>query len=46
MEGVFSKSEFGKALEARILSIPCPQPLPSTTQPALTFVSIGDEAFS
>ena len=33
--GIFSNSSFGKALDTGILAIPDPQPLPSTTQPAV-----------
>ena len=43
--GVLSHSEFGKALESNSLLFPEPQPLPSTTQPKLPYVIVGDEAF-
>ena len=44
--GIFSNSSFGKTLDTGSLAIPDPQPLPSTTQPAVIFVFVGDEAFS
>ena len=44
--GVFSNSSFRTALETGTLSTPDPQPLPSTTQPAVLFVFVGDEASS
>ena len=44
--GIFLNSSFGKALDTGTLAIPDPQPLPSTTKPAVPFVFVGDEAFS
>ena len=43
--GVFSNSEFGKALDSDMLGIPNPRLLPNTTQSPLPFVFVGDEAF-
>ena len=43
--GVFSNSEFGKALDSGMLGIPNPKLLPNTTQSPLPFVFVGDEAF-
>ena len=43
--GVFSNSAFGKAFESGTLSIPSPRSLTGTTQPALPFAFVGDEAF-
>ena len=43
--GVFSNSAFGKAFERGTLSILSPRSPTSTTQPALPFAFVGDEAF-
>ena len=43
--GVLSNSEYGKALEAGLLSLPSPRPLPGTTQPDLPYIIVADEAF-
>ena len=43
--GVLSNSDFGQALEDGSFSIPSPCPLPSTTEPNLPYVIVGDEAF-
>ena len=43
--GVLSQSAFGQALESNSVSLPPPKPLPGTTNPAMPFVIIGDEAF-
>ena len=41
----FFQTAFGRSFENRTLSIPTPQPLTGSTQPALPFVFVGDEAF-
>ena len=43
--GFFFQTAFGRSFENGTLSIPTPQPLTGTTQPALPFVFVGDEAF-
>ena len=43
--GTFSNSTFGQDLEGGYLSIPGPEPLPSTSSPDLLYVIVGDEAF-
>ena len=43
--GVLNNSDFGQALEANALNVPTASPLPGTTQPALPYVFVGDEAF-
>lgn len=43
--GVLAHSQFGQALEDDSLSFPEPHPLPSTAQPPLPYVIVGDEAF-
>ena len=44
-DGTFSNSTFGQDLEGGYLSIPGPEPLPSTSSPDLPYVIVGDEAF-
>ena len=43
--GVLAQSTFGQALDSNTLSLPLPKPFPGTTQPAMPFVIVGDEAF-
>jgi hypothetical protein len=43
--GVLSNSAFGKALLQSKLPFPADSALPGTTQPALPYVIVGDEAF-
>ena len=43
--GVLSSSTFGKMMMNGSLHFPSPKPLPGTTNPALPFVMVGDEAF-
>uniref|UniRef100_A0A1X7U8F3 DDE Tnp4 domain-containing protein n=1 Tax=Amphimedon queenslandica TaxID=400682 RepID=A0A1X7U8F3_AMPQE len=43
--GTLSNSQFVRALESEILSIPDNCPLPGTTHPSLPYVVVGDEAF-
>lgn len=43
--GVFNHCSFAKALEANVLNLPPPQPLPGRTKP-VPFVLIGDDAFA
>ncbi|XP_044151430.1 protein ALP1-like [Bufo gargarizans] len=42
---VFKNSNMGKRLYSGNFGIPEPRPLPGTTNPALPFVLVGDEAF-
>ena len=43
--GTLAHSELGKALESNSIPFPSPTPLPGTTEPKLSYVIVGDEAF-
>jgi len=43
--GTFANSSFGKSFENNQMSLPDPTALPSTAEPKLPYVMVGDEAF-
>ena len=43
--GIFANSTFGRMLKSNFIKLPQNKPLPGTSQPALPYVLVGDQAF-